>query len=311
MTRQEGQEMLVFAAMCAFLQEDGYSHFSYENLIKCGVGKDPLRKTLIRLEQQNKIINKTENGFYNRYIIISTRKCPDFVFNEDLPGGARIFLLNCFDNLETFNRKSIKAVVKELNGGIEKDSKSESKYNTLIKQAYGKDIFDVLNNVEFVNKIPTHPIYDVIKKEQGYQIDSEHDKRYYNNTVSEKIRRHKKQEELMNKGMHYYLYNKVKERVNKKTSRVIQNLLTPEDILKVWEKQQGKDFYTGESLENNFSASVDRIDSNKDYTIDNIAITTKEINIAKMDLSLSDFIDMCEKVTKHMKNKVSFTHNNT
>ena len=160
-------------------------------------------------------------------------------------------------------------------------------------------------------KIPTHPIYDVIKKEQGYQIDSEHDKRYYNNMVAEKIRRHKKQEELMNKGIHYYLYNKVKERVNKKTSRVIQNFLTPEDILKVWEKQQGKDFYTGESLENNFSASVDRIDSNKDYTIDNIAITTKEINTAKMDLSLLDFIDMCEKVTKHMKNKINFTHNNT
>lgn len=56
----------------------------------------------------------------------------------------------------------------------------------------------------------------------------------------------------------------------------VQNFLTPEDILQVWEKQQRKDFYTGESLENNFSASVDRIDSSKDYTVDNIAITTKK-----------------------------------
>lgn len=47
------------------------------------------------------------------------------------------------------------------------------------------------------------------------------------------------------------------------------------------------------------TASLDRIDSNKDYTIDNIQWVHKDINIMKMDLKNEDFIEWCKKVSMH------------
>lgn len=303
MTLQKNQENLLIAALSAFIQEDGFSHFSYDNLSKCGIGKDTIKHILNRLEQKNQIINKTVNGFFNKYIILNPRQCPDFVFNEELPCGAKYFLLNCFDNLKGFNRRSIRLVVKELNNGIEKDYKSESNYNTIIKKCFKKDLFEVLSEVVFITKNPEHSKYPLLKLEEGYQIDTSNQE-YTHNIISEKERRQRKKENLLKQGIHIYLYDKVCKRVKKCGNKNIKNLLTPEDILTVWTNQKGLDYYTGDSLENNLEASIDRIDSNKDYHIDNIVITTVNINTSKNDMSISDFVQMCEKIAKHMKNKI-------
>lgn len=45
------------------------------------------------------------------------------------------------------------------------------------------------------------------------------------------------------------------------------------------------------------SASLDRIDSSKGYTIDNVQWVHKKINIMKMNLSQDEFINLCKKVS--------------
>ena len=46
-------------------------------------------------------------------------------------------------------------------------------------------------------------------------------------------------------------------------------------------------------------ASIDRIDSSKGYTPDNIQIITKKINMMKQQYSQEEFIEMCKLVAKN------------
>lgn len=52
-------------------------------------------------------------------------------------------------------------------------------------------------------------------------------------------------------------------------------------------------------IRKNSNASVDRKDSSKGYTPDNIQWVTKKVNIAKHVLSDEDFITMCKQVARH------------
>lgn len=51
------------------------------------------------------------------------------------------------------------------------------------------------------------------------------------------------------------------------------------------------------------TASLDRIDSNKGYILDNIQWVHKDINYIKMDVSQTDFIRLCTLVATYTKNK--------
>ncbi len=52
------------------------------------------------------------------------------------------------------------------------------------------------------------------------------------------------------------------------------------------------------------TASLDRIDSNKGYIKGNVQWVHKNINLAKQELSDSDFIELCRSVVKHNKNNI-------
>ena len=58
---------------------------------------------------------------------------------------------------------------------------------------------------------------------------------------------------------------------------------------------------TFDTLVNTFdgTASLDRIDSSKGYTKDNVQWVHKDINYIKRDLSDSEFITLCKKVATH------------
>lgn len=47
-----------------------------------------------------------------------------------------------------------------------------------------------------------------------------------------------------------------------------------------------------------WNASIDRIDSSKGYTKSNIQWVDKRINMMKQNLTMKDFLDLCEKITK-------------
>lgn len=78
--------------------------------------------------------------------------------------------------------------------------------------------------------------------------------------------------------------------------------LTKEDLDSIIEAQSGKCNLTNENLTygyiplSDYTASIDRIDSSKDYTKDNIQILHKDVNLCKQSLSQTDFINLCKAV---------------
>lgn len=81
--------------------------------------------------------------------------------------------------------------------------------------------------------------------------------------------------------------------------------LTPEILWQRYLDQRGKcilsgvelTWYDGEAKDSN--CSIDRIDSSKDYTEDNIQLIHKHLNFMKQHFSQSYFIEMCKLVTAH------------
>ncbi len=76
-------------------------------------------------------------------------------------------------------------------------------------------------------------------------------------------------------------------------------------ILDLFKKQDGKCFYTGETLsykpntENFFS--IDRLDSSKGYIDGNIVLCVSDVNYMKTDLELDRFIKLCHLISNKFK----------
>tara|TARA_R110000851_G_scaffold314038_1_gene475916 strand:+ start:1179 stop:1583 length:405 start_codon:yes stop_codon:yes gene_type:complete len=74
-------------------------------------------------------------------------------------------------------------------------------------------------------------------------------------------------------------------------------------LKKLWETQEGKCKYTGRALGNigdGFdSPSIDRIDSNKGYTEDNVQWLCWGANEMKKNYSEAFFLDICKTIGEH------------
>lgn len=94
--------------------------------------------------------------------------------------------------------------------------------------------------------------------------------------------------------------------------RKLEFKITIQDIWKLYLSQNRKCALTGLDIEfaktrksmSSTTASLDRIDSSKGYTLDNIHWVHKEINFMKQEYSLDHFIKLCELVVKHNRNKI-------
>lgn len=89
--------------------------------------------------------------------------------------------------------------------------------------------------------------------------------------------------------------------------------LNIEDVYNLWIKQNKKCALSGLNIDfkninnkttrNKFdlvcTASLDRIDSKKDYTLDNIQLVHKDINMMKKEYNQEYFINLCKAVTKN------------
>jgi len=75
-------------------------------------------------------------------------------------------------------------------------------------------------------------------------------------------------------------------RVNKQRIRPIEITVTVTELVEIWEKQQGRCAITGILMRTKtrtpYSASVDRIESSKAYTVDNVQLVCVAINYAKL-----------------------------
>jgi predicted RNA-binding Zn-ribbon protein involved in translation (DUF1610 family) len=99
-------------------------------------------------------------------------------------------------------------------------------------------------------------------------------------------------------------------------SRGLEFLITPQDLENIWITQNGICNISGLKLELPIkkkaykedgtptihyfgNASVDRINSYKGYTKDNVQWIHSKINIMKMEIPQDDFIQLCKLIVKH------------
>jgi hypothetical protein len=81
--------------------------------------------------------------------------------------------------------------------------------------------------------------------------------------------------------------------------------ITIEEVWDLFLKQNRKCALSGIELEfgktnkDSFTASLDRIDSTKGYTIDNVQWLHKHVNWMKNTFSQEYFVEMCKKITDH------------
>jgi len=76
--------------------------------------------------------------------------------------------------------------------------------------------------------------------------------------------------------------------------------ITIDDVADLLEEQMYQCALTGEPValdkSSGSSGSLDRIDNSKGYTVNNIQITTKDINMLRGSFSVERFIELCRKV---------------
>lgn len=93
-------------------------------------------------------------------------------------------------------------------------------------------------------------------------------------------------------------------------SRNLKFNVSIEDLWELFQEQEGRCYYTGDSLtlstRNNkggMTASLDRLDSSKGYIKGNLVWCHKDVNIMKMDKSEEQFYELCQKVINYKRNQ--------
>ncbi len=81
--------------------------------------------------------------------------------------------------------------------------------------------------------------------------------------------------------------------------------ITIEDLERLYAEQSGKCFYSGMAMtlkdDAKYAVSVDRINSKKGYTPDNVVLTCYIVNSMKNDLGAKEFFEIVSKLYTHMK----------
>lgn len=70
-------------------------------------------------------------------------------------------------------------------------------------------------------------------------------------------------------------------------------------------KGESQQNFASSSIKTDGAASLDRIDSKKDYTIDNVQWVHKDLNYMKQDFTEEEFINYCKLVVNYALNKPS------
>lgn len=80
--------------------------------------------------------------------------------------------------------------------------------------------------------------------------------------------------------------------------------MTKEDILELWEKQGRTCALSGLDIGwarvgRVHTISLDRIDNNRGYTLDNIQLVHKHVNFLKHTFPQVYFVNLCRMIAKH------------
>jgi hypothetical protein len=102
-----------------------------------------------------------------------------------------------------------------------------------------------------------------------------------------------------------------------KASAELRNLewsLSMDDVVDVMEEQDSKCALTGWDItfpesgagKNISKASIDRIDSSKGYTKENIQLVIKQVNMMKQQYDQEEFVLICKAIAKKQSDKVKW-----
>ena len=120
----------------------------------------------------------------------------------------------------------------------------------------------------------------------------------YSNKTREPMSKEKNPAWKGYKGMPYNWFSKYFERGRNKRSGSI----TLQEVYVLYLHQEGYCALTGQSLtwgpleDGTYNISIDRIDSSKEYELDNIQLVHKDVNIMKNQFSQEYFIQVCQWV---------------
>jgi hypothetical protein len=119
-----------------------------------------------------------------------------------------------------------------------------------------------------------------------------------------------------NGGLKVYIKELFRNLKRNASKRNIDVNISEEDIISLYYKQEGlckltniqmtydKYITNNNRVHHINNISVDRIDSNKHYSIDNIQLVCVKINIIKWDLPLDEFIKTCKLVVDNFDKKI-------
>lgn len=89
--------------------------------------------------------------------------------------------------------------------------------------------------------------------------------------------------------------------------RKINWLISKENLYELYEKQSGTCYLSGIPLylgrktgDYSRTASIDRLDNDKDYSLNNVAWVYKTINMSRGQLSIEDYIYWCQLIAKDL-----------
>lgn len=301
-------------ALCAY-EEDGIADFSIKEMSRCGISDRKIGSILGEMVNNGLIENKTKSGYYSRYKIKYTDKCPDYIYNDKLTVGNKYFLLELSRQL-TGSELSLtpKYITKLLYPSG--SSNMTYKHRADIMKVYdGKDILTILKEVKYIklkideNSSNGHLVIDengvrfsTKKNEADYLCKHCGDKNPINFSTNRysvcKSCHKEKVKVLQQTNVFNFLHQKSFRGFNSRPN-ILEYTITSEDIKKQWIAQGETDYYTGLPLKDITKLSVDRIDSSKGYTPDNIVLTINEINIMKNNLTIKEFKTIVTNIYKH------------
>lgn len=100
---------------------------------------------------------------------------------------------------------------------------------------------------------------------------------------------------------------------NKVSGRPVKAItITGEDLKNIFLKQDGKCYWSGLPLKEEYSwvkhhpfaMSVDRLDNKEGYTTENIVLTRRLFNLGRMSFGHDEFKDVVQTLVEELKKKV-------
>lgn len=292
------REELFLRAISSFVEEDGFAHFTFNNLTTI-CKSDHFKKYLDSLIEQGHLEDFTENGYCKKMKVNTQLDCPDFIFNPEFDIRMLDYLLERWDEYTQGTP-------------LQRKGKCDSKLLML-----GTTLDALLENVKLIhNKIATAENCELIYTEHGYKVKRIAYKEFYcqycGETDPSKFSEGSPHicKECQNKinRAEIPLEEKLLKRSRASArSRGFEHTITITDIKEQLEKQKHKCYYSGIDFGDTFLnkwtyPTVDRIDSTKGYVKGNICICTFYVNMMKSNASIDQFKDIITKIYNNIDN---------